>query len=61
MGLFQKMHTFQTDKTEKPNINNFKKMSAKVIGYPFVYLVPNYPGLMTTASVSKNNKYVQQL
>lgn len=56
MGLFQKMHRFQTDKTEISNIKNFKILSGKVIKHPFVYLVPKFASLITTANVSKNKK-----
>ena len=58
-GLFQKMHKFQTGKMEKFNISSFKILSAKLIGYTFVHLVPNFPTLMTTVNVSK--KYINKL
>ena len=49
--------TGETNKTWKKNMYaNLTSLITEVIGYPFVYIVPNNPGLMVITNVD-NNKF----
>ena len=41
-------------KPEKNMYANLTSLITEVIGYPFVYIVPNDPGLMVITNVDKN-------
>ena len=51
MGHFQYMSKSETDNTWKTEYANLTILIIEVIGYPFMHIVPNNPGLMIITNV----------
>ena len=56
MSHFQNMSKSETDSTGKTYDANLSILITKVIGYPFMLIVPNNPGLMIITNVDKKKK-----